>query len=112
MNKQERFRELMRLVFDEMRGGVQDELGLEEYERMREAFAFHMSDWIEQDVDELTRLRDSREVPDVQEAAKAISGALYHLIPHLTEAGNLLLDGVSNPFAENALKKEKDVVAR
>ena len=99
---QDPFRDLMRAVFDQAREGERERLPVAEYLRLREEFAFHMTDWLG-DLKELESLRAAPESADPREAAKTIIGLLYHLVPHLTEAGNLLLDGVPNPFAEKEI---------
>ena len=43
-----------------------------------------------------------------EDAAKEGVGLLYHLIPHLTEAGNLLLDGVASEMAPAPVAKPTD----
>lgn len=98
MKNQDSFRELMLRVFDEMSDGVREDVGDAEYERRRESFAFHMSDW-QDDIAILTRIQKECDTLDPNEAGRLVAGFLYHVIPHITEAGNLLLDEVKNPFA-------------
>lgn len=99
MNKTEKFRALMERVFDELREGLRDELGSEEYEQRRHSFGFHMTDWLD-DIETVKALWDNCESVDSENAAKQVAGFLYHVIPHLAEAGNLLLDNVENPFSK------------
>lgn len=57
----------------------------------REDFVFHMSDWAE----DLQRLADLFRHPDHYDDAQAgdvVAPFLFHVIPHLTEAGRLMLD--------------------
>ncbi len=57
----------------------------------RKDFVFHMTDW----ADDLQRLallyREPEKFTRVQ-AESTVAGFLYHVIPHLVEAGRLLLD--------------------
>jgi len=95
MNTQEQYRELMRQVFDELREGVRESTSPEKYEELRESFAFHMTDWVD-DIQTVVELQKGSNSISSQDAAKKVIGLLYHMIPHLTEAGNLLLDGVAS----------------
>ena len=97
MKNKDTFRELMLRVYDEMNDGVREDVGDAEYDRRRESFAFHMSDW-QDDIATLIRIQKECGTLDPNEAARLIAGFLYHVIPHITEAGNLLLDEVKNPF--------------
>ena len=98
MGTQEQYRELMRKVFDELREGVREEVSPQKYQELRESFAFHMSDWAG-DIEEARKLRNQCATISSAEAAERVVGLLYHLIPHLTEAGKLLLDGVVSEIA-------------
>lgn len=96
------FRELMRAVFDQVREGERDRHSTAEYARRREDFAFHMTDWLA-DLEELETLRGSPAASNPADAATKIVGLLHHVVPHLTEAANLLLDGVPDPFADKEI---------
>ncbi len=95
MSTHEQYRQLMRQVFDELREGIRETTSPHEYDELRESFAFHMTDWAD-DIQKLSKLRASSDSIRPEDAAKEVVGLLYHLIPHLNEAGNLLLDGVGN----------------
>ncbi len=95
MSTHEQYRQLMRQVFDELREGIRETTSSQEYDDLRESFAFHMTDWAE-DIQKLLKLRASSDSISSEDAAKEVVGLLYHLIPHLTEAGKLLLDGVGD----------------
>ncbi len=95
MATNDQYRDLMRRVFDELREGVRDQVSPQQYQELRESFAFHMSDWAN-DIEKIRELRNNSDTINADEAAKEVVGLLYHLIPHLVEAGNLLLDGVGS----------------
>ncbi len=86
-------------VFDHCQEGLRDEVGAAEYERRRRDFVFHMLDW-QGDLTALTRLYENPGSQDVDSASRLLIGLLYHVIPHLSAAGRLLLDHVPDPFAE------------
>lgn len=91
-------RELLEKVFDECREGLHAELSAAEYQRQRHDFAFHMTDWLT-DLKELNDLYAHPEKADLDEATISIIGILYHVIPHLSAAGRLLLDTIPDAFA-------------
>lgn len=76
--------------------GLRDE-NEPDFEKKRGDFVFHMMDWLD-DLEDLHALFRSQDAAK-EEAAELIVGFLYHVIPHLTEAGRLLLGGVPNPFS-------------
>lgn len=92
-------RTLLEQVFDDCRENLRDELSSDEYERLKEDFVFHMTDWLD-DLESLQRLFANPLSQPVDQAASTLIGFLYHVIPHLTTAGDLLLDHVPNCFAE------------
>lgn len=97
MNDQQRLKELLGEVFDALRDGLRREVDAETYESLRNEFIFHMTDWS----DDLAKIAQLYLRPDQHEEGAAsafLVGFLYHVIPHLQEAGRLLLDGVPNPF--------------
>jgi len=99
---------LLSKVFDEMRDGVKKRVPVDEYERLKEEFVFHMSDWR----DDLGRLEVLFRDPerDPADAARDVAGFLYHVVPHLNAAARLLLDGVADPFsAQTAVPQAKSV---
>jgi hypothetical protein len=65
----------------------------------RQEFVFHMTDWLA----DLKRLVDLYRHPrnfDTEAACRLVAGFLYHVIPHITAAGRLLLDEIPDPFGE------------
>src|SRR5205823_267355 len=90
---------LLGQVFDHCQEGLRDEVDAAEYERRRQDFVFHMLDW-RGDLTALTRLYENPEGQNVDSASRFLIGLLYHVIPHLSTAGRLLLDHIPDPFAE------------
>jgi hypothetical protein len=88
---------LLSRAFDEHQGDLRDRLSPEEYERLRFAFAFHLSDW-EDDLKKLSSLVESPESWTPEQTSSFLIGMLYHVIPHLKAAGRILLDGVGDGF--------------
>jgi hypothetical protein len=82
-------------VFEEEREGADPA----EYERRRQDFAFHMTDWAGE-LEQMAALQRNLEQSDPEEAATFIIGFLYHVVPHLNAAGRLLLDEIPDPFAK------------
>ena len=78
-------------VFDGLREGIRDDTAPEDYERMREEFIFHMTDWRE-DLAQLHELLSSPEKWKSDAASAFIAGFLYHVVPHVKAASQLLLD--------------------
>ena len=54
-------------------------------------FVFHMTDWSE-DLQRLAELYRQPEKFDQKSVGQLVAGFLYHVIPHLREAGWLMLD--------------------
>ena len=54
-------------------------------------------DW-EDDLNKLRTFFDKPDAKSTEDATEMLIGILYHLIPHMTTAGTLLLDRVPNPF--------------
>ncbi len=92
-------RKLLEEIFDGCREGLRKEVGDAEYQRRRYDFVFHMTDWL-RDLKELNELYEHPEKADPDKACCEVIGILYHVIPHLSAAGRLLLDEIPNPFAE------------
>lgn len=71
----------------------------------RRDFVFHMTDW----ADDLRRLADLYQHPEEfnpETAGDIVAGFLYHVIPHLREAGRLMLDyDPENVFATAPTKE-------
>jgi len=90
MTSNDKLRELLFSVFDELREGVRESVSCEEYKRMKEEFSFHMMDWS----DDLQKVAELYERPDEwssDDAARFFVGFMYHVVPHLTAAHDLLL---------------------
>ncbi len=88
-------------VFDAAREALRKTLASQEYQKRKDEFVFHMTDWLG-DLQRLTTLVDHPERFDEESASLLVVGFLYHVIPHLNAAGTLLLDEVANPFAPAA----------
>jgi hypothetical protein len=97
----EKFVALMARVFDDHRSEDRKAETPEEYDRRRRDFAFHMSDW-SNDLQGLMRIYNAPASVDLDEATTFLIGFLYHVVPHLNEAGRLLLDGVPDTLAQPA----------
>jgi hypothetical protein len=96
------YEELLGRVFDEMRGSLRDDLSPSDYEKLRWAFVFHMTDWL----DDLEMMADLSENPgskSVDQATHSLVGCLYHVVPHIQAAARFLLGDVGDPFAGDAL---------
>lgn len=93
-------RELLGKIYDEARDGEQQELGSELYARRRHDFVFHMTDWLS-DLSRLSELYKHPDKAELEQATVFMVGFLYHVIPHLSTAGRLLLDRIGNPFAND-----------
>ncbi|MBW3596023.1 MAG: hypothetical protein KY475_01970 [Planctomycetes bacterium] len=103
MTSDEKLQELLFAVFDELREGVREQSSAEEYHRMKEDFAFHLTDWR----DDLQQIRDLLKRPDdwsADDAARFLVGFLYHVVPHLTAARDLLLDAPASASPEKGKK--------
>jgi len=101
-------KELLGKVFDDRQGDLKDELEPAEYDQRRYDFVFHMTDWLN-DLDGLSRLYASPKTQDVDEATLFVIGFLYHVIPHLTAAGRLLLGDVRDTFAKADRQRKQRV---
>jgi hypothetical protein len=95
-----KLKELFGRIYDNGREGERRQLGAKEYERRRHDFVFHMTDWLD-DLYDLNKLCRHPEDADVEKATIFVMGLLYHALPHLTTAGRLLLDTISDPFAND-----------
>lgn len=93
-------RTLLESVFDDCRESLRDELSDEEYQRRKDDFVFHMTDWVD-NLEELQRLFANPGLLSLDQSTSALIGFLTHVIPHLNTAGDLLLDHVPNCFAES-----------
>lgn len=92
--------QLLEEVFDGSREELAAELDPAEYSRRRSDFVFHLRDCL-RDFEGLARLLRQPEQFTEDEASQLIIGALYHIVPHLNHAGELLLDEIQDPFAPN-----------
>jgi len=96
--KDKKVAETLGKIFDNCREGLRESVSKDEYDRLRYDFVFHMMDW-EDDLNKLRTFFDKPEAQSTDDATEMLIGILYHLIPHMTTAGTLLLDRVPNPFA-------------
>ncbi len=106
MSTNSNLEELLGRIFDGAREGVRENVPPAEYERRRRDFIFHMTDWLS----DLRQLADLFSNPDGRAddtASALVIGFLYHVIPHLNAAGRLLLDDISDPFAQPEVKHAK-----
>lgn len=65
--------------------------------RARQDFVFHMTDWLD-DLHRLITIYQHPEDVDLKGAGIDIAGFLYHAIPHLKAAGQLLLEEIPDAF--------------
>jgi hypothetical protein len=100
IENQPQIKSLLRAVFGELR--EEDD---PDFEKNRDEFVFHMTDWL----DDLDAFREMLRTSDVTKeiAARQIVGFLYHVTPHLNAAGRLLLDGVPDTFAQRGKASAK-----
>lgn len=101
MSRENQLEKLLESIYDGAREGQRTELPPAEYERRRHDFVFHMLDW-KDDLEQLARCYRDPNGHDEESASALVIGFLVHVLPHLSEAGRLLLDGVENPFADDA----------
>lgn len=85
-------------VFDGAREGLAEEISPTEYDRRRRDFVFHLRD-CKTDFEQLAHFFNHPEKYDEDAASRLLIGALYHIVPHLNNAGKLLLDEIVDPFA-------------
>jgi hypothetical protein len=79
--------QLLANIFDQLQE-VRDPI---EHARRRQDFVFHMTDWLS-GLEGLADLFAHPSKRDKDAAGSFVAGFLYHVIPHLKEAGRLLLD--------------------
>jgi hypothetical protein len=65
----------------------------------RQDFVFHMTDWLH-NLKALKAIYDRPGQVDQEAAGKAIASFLYHVIPHLSAAGRLLLGEIPDAFKD------------
>ena len=82
---------LLAKVFDGLRERVRESVPEHEYEEMKRDFIFHMTDWRD-DAEQLVKLLSLPDEWDTESATTFIAGFLYHVVPHLKNARELLLD--------------------
>jgi hypothetical protein len=98
--KLKKVRELLERVFDREPQFAE----IEDYERKRHDFVFHMTDW-ENDLRKLFLLYNNP--PEYEgRASEIVSGFLIHTTSHLKAAGRLLLDDIPDPFKEREIGEE------
>ena|SRR5260370_5259612 len=98
-----KLQELFAEVFDGAREGLRKELDPTEYEKRRHDFVFHMTDW-RKDIDQLYDIINNPGSYDEDSASRILIGFLYHVIPHLSAAGRLLLDDIPDAFSQENLQ--------
>src|SRR5262245_53397433 len=84
-------------VFDRMYSETRSKKS-NRYQEYRADFGFHMTDWL----GNLRNLDDFYRHPEEdspKQASPMIIGALYHMIPHLSAAGRILLEDIPDAFA-------------
>jgi hypothetical protein len=111
MDPSAEIKNLLGKVFDAASGGLRAELPADEYERRRYDFVFHMTDWAD-DLEQMAGWFKSPRRFDEEAAATFVIGFLYHVVPHLNAAGRLLLDDISDPFAEPDRKQRASKSSR
>jgi hypothetical protein len=74
-------------------------------------FVFHMLDWID-DLHSLADLYRQPEPYSKSDAGRLVAGFLYHVIPHLMEAGRLLLDYEPGYFFDSPKPKTTESPAK
>lgn len=93
----EKIRALVEKVFDEMYAETRNKKS-RKYQEYRSDFGFHMTDWLG-DLKKLDDLYSQPEKYSPKQASAVIIGALYHVIPHLSAAGRILLEELPDAFA-------------
>jgi hypothetical protein len=88
---------LLGKIFDGAREGLRESLAPQEYEKRKQDFVFHLTDWAD-DLQQLADLFNRPNRQDEESASALVIGFLYHLIPHLNAAGRLLLDDIGDPL--------------
>jgi hypothetical protein len=97
-----RLERLLEGIFDDCRSGLKQELSAAEYDRRRHDFVFHMTDWLA-DLNRLHTMFKDPATQKIPEATVELIGILYHVVPHLSAAGRLLLDQIPDAFAEDGV---------
>jgi hypothetical protein len=87
--------QLLGQTFDAFR----DVEGAADHATKKAEFIFHMTDWMS-DLETLAALYKNPNMMDQKAARRFIFGFLVHVIPHLNEAGRLMLDEIADPFAD------------
>jgi hypothetical protein len=104
MDRDTHLRKLLGEVFESAQDGLRDELSSKEYERRKQDFVFHMTDYVG-DMARFAAIVARPEEWESEAATTFLIGYLYHVIPHLNAAGRLLLDHIPDPFADQAESK-------
>ena len=103
-----RYEDLLGRVFDQMRGSLREVLSPSDYNRARETFVFHMTDWA-RDFEALARVQGKPGTESVEGTTAVVNAFLYHAVAHLNAAARLLLDYPADTFATDELY---DILAR
>ena len=104
MLKLQTLEQLLSKTFDDLQGGLRKEVGRQEYDRRKHDFVFHMTDW----KDDLEQYAAFVQAPhlDQETANSLVVGFLYHAVPHLRAAAQLLLDDIGDPFGVDKKKSK------
>ena len=97
MTLDHRTNDLLMQVFDLARERNKDE----HFDEHMSEFVFHMTDW-HMDLKKLHEMYSSPESWDPNSACEILIGFMYHVIPHLNAAGQLLVDEVRDPFSKRS----------
>ena len=95
----EPLKRMLAKVFDSLQEEDRKHLSKELFEIKRQDFVFHMTDWLH-DLEEIMDLYEHPEKYKTREAAIRFIAILVHVIPHLNAAGRILLNQISDPFAD------------
>jgi hypothetical protein len=96
--RNEQVRELLEKIFEN--AAERGELARAEFEARKRDFVFHLSDCAN-DLERLATLLRQKEPDSVSDATVQLLSILYHVIPHLSTAGRILLGNYSDPFAND-----------
>jgi hypothetical protein len=101
---------LLAKVFDDLREGLRKEERATTYAELRQDFVFHMTDWLN-DLSKLYEMYQHPEKVRLDDASLGVMGFLYHVIPHLSAAGRLLLDEIPDAFEDSYRRSKCDVLS-
>ena len=84
-------------LFDSQREEWKEKLTGQEFDRLRHEFIFHMTDWLS-DLQQFAAWVKHPESLDDNAASALVMGFLYHVVPHISAAGRLLIGRIDDPF--------------